>query len=1779
MRYLPLAALLILALCPSPVRAERDTFFLGTGKDKALSVSGSLVINKYAKLTAPLAAGDTSVSVDTGSGFATGDLVLLFQGTGLIPTPASGVLEPFDLSRNPVGRWELARLTSVSGTTLTLRQPLVHDYTAGVTQVIRVPEYTDVTVPAGATLTAPAWNGSTGGVVAFLASGTVTVQGRISADGLGFPGGASIRDSQLRMNCTSNDEASPAGGMKGGGVVSGGPRSGRGNLVNAGGGGNCHNAGGGGGGHGGRGGNGGWSYSGDGRRDVGGRGGASTVYSMLDHLLFGGGGGAGHINDAAVCTGGTGGGIVLIRARSLEGSGTVSANGTSAPGIGNDGGCGGGAGGSVSVRVSAGGCLSSKTTLEARGGDGSQINASQHGPGGGGGGGRLLLQGISGCLATASAGLAGKQTDATNPTYGAQPTDATRSSYAGTHETLTGNFTVPPAPTVTSPREGARVNTRRPSYSGTAPTNALVSLSRDGVEVGQVTALNGIFTFTPTADLPDGTYRLDAICQLQGVWSDRSGAVSFTMDTVAPPVPTVTSPANGSTVRTTNPVITGRAEAGARVTIFLDSRAGASVSADGAGNWSYTSPSLSQGPHVVSAQTTDAAGNTSAASAPVSFTVDSVAPAAPRVTSPASGSTVKTASPPLLGTAEPNTTVTLFLDSATTPTATVTASASGSWSHTPSPLAQGTHSVTAKATDAAGNTSAASAPVSFTVDTAAPPVPQVLSPADMTIVTSNRPLITGKAEGKSKVTVYLDDKPHGTAQANSSGDWSYTPPLPLAEGPHPVSVEATDAAGNTSARSTPISFTVDTKEPAPPVVLEPASGSALRVARPTFRGTTEARNTVSLFLDDSPTPVGTIAAEGLGWSFVLPTALPDGNHTVTATAKDMGGHVSRLSSPLSFTVDTAAPFAPELVHPAEGAQVATRKPVFSGTAEAGSTVTLFLDGSGTPWETEHADDSGGWSLIPSRELADGAHTVTATVRDVAGNTGLATLRRFVVDTQVPTGLLVLEPRSGMSATAFPTFRGKAEPWSMVTLQLDGLPLSTQADSQGRWVLPFTERLSDGLHEVVATATDLAGNTSEPCCTVTLTVDTLAPLPAILLVPGQGATLDEMAPVFRGEAEPGSQVHVYVDGRLAGVAPTDSEGLWSFALPAPLAAGTHTTSLVTVDLAGNPSAPSAPVTFTLDLEPPQEPTLTAPEAHATLDTGVITFRGTAEPGSTVIVYLDGEPVVPTTRANASGLWSLTPSQVLAEADHQAQARATDLAGNASELSSPLPFSVDTTPPGAPEVSSPKANDQVSTAYPSVIGVAEPHAWVLLFVDGSPAGRAQADGAGNWSLLSQLRLLDGEHHLDVVAEDPAGNRSRATVSVGPFWVDTTAPLAPVLRQPEDGAEVGTMTPALQGRAAPGSAVTVLLDGVESGTAIADQWGLWSLTPEQSLEEGVHLLAARALDKAGNTSTLSHFHVFTVDLTPPDVPVLETPADGTLTSGSTQAFIGTAEPTSLVFIFVDELMLGLTVADDTGRWSFLPVLPLAEGTHDVKVSSFDLAGNDSGQSEATSFTVDTTVPTDPVVRAPESGAWVGTATPTLEGTAESGGTVRIYVDGKQVATTRAGGDGHWSATCSTLPDGPHFYTVTVTDDAGLTSTASAPRLFMLDTRPPDTTLVSGPEAVFYATTVTWVFSASEPTSGAECSLDGAPFTPCTSPVTLEGLTLGAHTFEARARDLAGNVDPSPARGEWTISSAYDGAGGGLGCGGCSTPGGAPGLALLGLLGLVWHSAARGRRATRPG
>ncbi|MCY1032828.1 hypothetical protein OV207_15265 [Corallococcus sp. BB11-1] len=739
-------ALIVGLLLAQVARAEPDSFGLGTGRDGALTVTaGSLaVIGSSAPLRLAATEGKTELSAP-GLEVVEGDLVMVHQTLGLLPLPEPGNTKPVVVPTTGPGRWELARVLSMDTTsgTFQLTRPLRFSYPAARTQVLRVSEFTDVSVEADARLSVKPWDGKSGGILAMLVTGKVVNEGRIDADGAGFLGGAYQAHAGLK-GCTGLDLSPAQGGSERGEGVAGrasGNKSvtGRGNLANGGGGGNCLQAGGGGGGHGGIGGNGGHSSGADGSRVEGGLGGAPLSYSIFDRFTFGGGGGAGEGTGTDGTSGGQGGGVVFIRAFTFQGKGIISASGLAADVAGTDGAGGGGAGGAVLLRS---GDLLECGRVEARGGAGGDTKVGDQplGPGGGGAGGRLLLQGreTSHCTSNVSAGTPGQSGAPSAGSHGAGPASPDAGTSVGTVQYIEQSFQAPAQPVITLPAGGEVSTTTRPRIEGKAGTDGpIVHVLVDEREIGMVVpGADGVFAVVPVAPLAAGAHQVTAWAESFGVASLMSEPVRFTTPQVVladggvVDIAVLVVPMNGATVGPT-PLFAGTSSNGISVGVVIDDGPDNIVPVDLLGRFGYQVPEsapLSVGAHKVSVHAHNEAGEDGPFSDVVTFEVvvagtdggtgtdaGTADPSMPMMVVPAQDASVDP-TPEFAGVALPGASIRLELDGVAL--ATVTTDAEGVFRHqvgADAALATGAHRIVAQVVTAQGEAGLRSPEVGFQV--------------------------------------------------------------------------------------------------------------------------------------------------------------------------------------------------------------------------------------------------------------------------------------------------------------------------------------------------------------------------------------------------------------------------------------------------------------------------------------------------------------------------------------------------------------------------------------------------------------------------------------------------------------------------------------------------------------------------------------------------------------------------------------------------------------------------------------------------------------------------------------------------------------------------------------------------------------------------------------------------------------------------------------------------------------------------------------------------------
>ncbi|MDR0286076.1 MAG: Ig-like domain-containing protein, partial [Propionibacteriaceae bacterium] len=667
-------------------------------------------------------------------------------------------------------------------------------------------------------------------------------------------------------------------------------------------------------------------------------------------------------------------------------------------------------------------------------------------------------------------------------------------------------------------------------------------------------------------------------------------------------------------------------------------------------------------------------------------------------------------------------------------------------------------------------------------------------------------------------------------------------------------------------------------------------------------------------------------------------------------------------------------------------------------------------------------------------LPEGPVPLVVTQTDPAGHQSAPDTVTPYLDTQVPGAPTVTWPAAGAAVgDATPTLTGTGEPGATVTVKDgNGTTLCTTTVPQaGTWSCPVTTALPEGPATLVVTQTDQAGHESAPTG-VAVTVDTTPPAPPVIQV----ADVQSVA----GTADPGTTLTVAWPDGTTDTVTAGPTGHWSVTTPADMTSGTVT--VIAQDAAGNASTPA---TVHLDLDAPDAPTITT--ANATTVAGTVPTPVTA--GTTVTLTYptaSGTATVTTDVDPLTGDWSLpTPADATSG---PVSARATSPTG---VVSSPGTATLDVTAPAAPVVISPAAGATVGDDTPTIRGTGEAGATVTVAdAAGQSLCTATVAPGGTWSCAVAPALDEGPVQLSITQTDPAGNPSPATTLT--VTVDVTAPAAPVVTAPADGATVGD-TPTIRGTGEVGATVTV---ADAAGTALCSTTvqpdSTWTCTVPAShaLADGPQPFTVTQADTAGNVSAAVTVTPV-VDTAPLAGPTITEPANGDIISGALLMVKGTGKPGATLTVSdkLGHTLCTTTVAAD-GMWACEVTIPAVAGPVELVATQTDDSGRTSGPAVVTPV-VEAEVPAAPTVT-------TANAT-TITGTAPSGTMVTVTypkADGTNgTVTAQVPSSGTWSLpTPADAASGP--VTAVATDAHG---TQSPPVTAQLDVDIPAAPVVGTP------------------------------------------------------------------------------------------------------------------------
>ncbi|EBD0716885.1 Ig-like domain repeat protein [Salmonella enterica] len=1150
----------------------------------------------------------------------------------------------------------------------------------------------------------------------------------------------------------------------------------------------------------------------------------------------------------------------------------------------------------------------------------------------------------------------------------------------------------------------------------------------------------------------------------------------------------------------TKPQFVGSTAPNATVIIKINGIAVGQAVADSLGNFTFTAPeTLTDGTYNLEAEAKTADGS---GSAKLVITIDSVTDKPTFELSPESSVSghkglTPTLTPSIVGTAEENAKVDIYVDNKLV--ASVDVDKDGNWSYEfkDNELSEGENSIKVVAVDKAGNKNETTD--SIITDTIPPEKPTIelddssdSGIKNDNITNSTLPTFIGVAEPGSTVSIYLGLKHLGEVIVAKDGTWSYTLTTPLKDGEYNITATATDIAGHTSATAN-LPFTIDTRISYFSAEIETTNDSGIvgdnvtNNTRPTFTGKTEPNAIISVINSETGEEVIFKANDKGEWTFNFTSDSVEGINNLTFTVEDVAGNKKDFS--FSYVIDTIAPVPPTVsledfvVLPNGIILSGNDLPALVGTAEPKSTILLMRDGK--LYDSIEVDSNGTWNYQFSNKFLQGAYDIEIISQDAAGNKSSTVKYSFTIQTEVvpPKAELDTSDDSGAKGDWITnkhnalTLLGTADRFATVNILIDGKTIGvTTADADGNWNFDISRNLSDNVYKITVESIDPLGRTSS--VDYQLTIDSFTPIPTVMLhdsadsgVKGDMITKIN-TPLFTGMAEANAKVSIYVDGVLSGEAIAGDDGVWNFQFTTALSDGSHDVTVKVEDIAGNTASSSA-YNFQIVTQT-QKPTI-----ELVNDTGVDNtdhiineknpaLTGTAAPYSTVKLYIDGA-LIAEVRTNKDGRWEYTlkADQGLVDGDHRITASVEDIAGNIAH-SDPFLISVDTAisipiVSLSPDSDSGIADDNLTNIVkptlhlkdidPDIISV---QVWDAM--SDTQIGVATQQPDGSWAYTFTSDLTEGLHQVYVKVEDIAGNKANSAVF--DFTIDTTVstPVISLLSKDDTGVTGDNLTNinkpgfAISGVDADAHRVVVQVmhNGVSEEIELSHLNGSWLFTPGNTWADGSYTLTVKVEDKAGNTSYSAPLTVvIDTQIAIDGVELVnDSGVKGDNMTNDDRPHFRVTVPTD-----VNEVRLSIDGGNSwvqatpgvAGSWEYIWPTDLADGQYTLTVEATDKAGNTV--TKTIDFAVDTTLSVPVIVlnSADDTGVQGDNMTnrtqPTfaLQHIDDDAVRVTVSVEHGGVTTTfdATKGTGGWTFTPPTSwADGDYTLSVSVEDKAGNTS-----------------------------------------------------------------------------------------------------------------------------------------------
>ncbi len=1240
-------------------------------------------------------------------------------------------------------------------------------------------------------------------------------------------------------------------------------------------------------------------------------------------------------------------------------------------------------------------------------------------------------------------------------------------------DTLTVTFTdiTPPTVTITGPTSNPTYTTTNPSVniSGTASDNVGVTSVAWSNNLGGSGTCTGTTSWSASGIAVVVGANIITVTARDGAGNSSTDAITIIVPDTIPPSVAITNPTTDPNYATTTAQLsisgTASDNVGVASVSWTDDRGGTGTCA-GTANWSASGIQLQVGANVISVTASDAAGNTSTSNLTVTFT--DVTPPVLSITVPVSAAVYATTCAKLNigGTASDDSSVALVMWSNDRNGSGVCAG-TANWSASNIQLQPGQDVITVTAEDGSGNVTTQTLTVTFIDIT--PPTVTISAPTGNASYTTTAATVrlSGSATDDVGVTLVTWSTDRGnTGTCTGTSAWN-TADIPITVGQNTITITASDASGNTGAAALTV-IVPDTVPPTVAITLPTGNATYATSVSPLVLSGTASDNVgvVSVAWSTSRGKNGTCTGTST-WSSSGITLL-QGLNTITISAKDAAGNTGTATLAVTFT---------DVTPPVISITSPTTDPTFD-TNNAQLTIGGTASDDSLVASVSWTDDRGGsgtctgttaWNASKIA-LKPGANVITVTAKDPTGNSTSATLTVAFTDITPPSVVI-------MSPTANPTYDSTSSPINISGTSSDDVGVASVAwsdDRGGAGTCTGTNtwsatnlKLALGDNVITVTAKDASGNSGTTTLTVTYR-DITPPAVAItsptssktytttnytISIGGTAADAVDVASVQWSDARGNS-------GSCTGTTSWNVGGI-------PLIIGQNVITITAKDSSGN--AGTATLTVTVpDTIPPtisiQSPT-TDPN-YTTYSTS-IDLAGTAADNISVAGVTWADDHNDLGSCNGTTSWSAAGVPLKA-GQNIITVTAKDAAGNAAKATITVTL-LDITPPSI-TITGPTTGSTYTTtsAAVNVSGTASDNIAVDSVTWASDkAGSGTATGTTSWS-VNNITLVPGPNVITVTAKDSSGNTAAQTLTV--TATDTTPPTV-AITSPTSSATYSTSsaTLAIGGTASDAfgvASVTWASDKGGSGTCSGTTtWNAAGI----SLQAGANCITVTAKDTSGNCAT----RTVTVTYTPPDT----TPPVVTITTPTTSPTYSTGLGNVTIAGTASDNVGVKTVtwADDKGgsgsctgttSWSATIPKPPA-GCNTITVTAKDAAGN--AGTAVLKITISDTTPPTVTITSPTSAPTytAASASVKLGGTASDDGSVAsvTWANDKGGSGTCTGTTS-WTIAAIALVIGDNHITVTATDGAGNSATASITVTYA-DKTAPTVQITSPTTSATYSTT----------------------------------------------------------------------------------------------------------------